>query len=990
MRLLVALVTLVSGSALAQTYTIQTYAGGALPTNIVGTLANLGPVSSVAGDSKGNIFVALADYHVVLEWNGNTGVVVPVAGNGTPGFSGDGGQGNRAQLSSPRGVAADTIGNLYIADSGNNRIRRVVLSTGAITTFAGNGTAGYGGDNGLASGAELNQPAGVALDAFSNVYIADYGNHRVRRVSGGTITTVAGNGTAGYGGDNGPATDAELNGPSGIAYDTSHNVYYIADSANNRVRMVSNGTITTLAGTGTAGYSGDFGQATGAKLNFPMGVGAVTSGDVYIADTQNNRVRLVSGGVITTVAGNGTPGYSGDNGPATSAQLQFPGGVAVDRTSRLLIADTGNERVRYVSSAVITTVVGGASPSGDGRAPSTAQLDAPSGVALDSAANLYVADTNNSRIREVSNNLMSTVAGNGVPGSSGDNGPATSAELDAPNRVTVDSSGSLYMADGDSSVRRVSSGVITTVADIHSLKQPHGMATDAAGNLYIADTNHHLVRKLSGGTLSIVAGTGFQGFNGDGNRAIDAELSQPEDVALDASGNLYIADSGNARIRKVTNGFIQTVAGGGPVLNDGLAATNAKLNNPSGIALDSEGNLYIADAADCRVRRVVGGVISTIAGTGTCGFSGDNGPAAGALINSPNSIAVDAAGNVYVADTLNNRVRLLIPSGPVCAYTVSPLSLNADAAGGHLDVTIQTGDGCAWEVSALPQWITLFGNAMGTGSTTVTLVVGANQGALRNATITIAGVPVTVTQQPGSPGLPSINAGGVVNAADSAAPVAPGSIASVYGSFLLTQSMQDTSLPLLTNLLGLSLEFGNGSAAPLFFVSGLQANIQIPWELDAASPATLTAMLGGQSSAAQSVSLATYAPGIFTTNSQGTGQGSITDATNHLVNSSNPATAGVTFLQIFCTGLGPVSDPPATGSPASLNPLSRTPTNPTVTIGGVTLPEASVTFSGLAPGYVGLYQVNAKVPAGIAASDAVPLTISIGGATSNTVTIAVK
>ena len=988
------LAVFLSYSAFAQTYTIQTFAGGALPSNIAGPSASLGFVSAVAVDSSGNVFMALSGYNAVLEWSAQKHVVTPVAGDGTPGFSGDNGPATGAQLNAPQGITVDSHGNLYIADYGNNRIRKVVLSTGVITTVAGTGTGGYSGDSGPPASAELNGPSGVALDSNLNLYIADTLNNRVRAVANGIIGTVAGAGTPGYSGDTGAAISAELHGPLSVALDTFNNLY-IADTGNHVIREVtpntplpSGGIITTVAGNGTSGFSGDNGPATSAQLFLPGGIALDSSGHLYIADTHNNRIRIVSNGVITTFAGDGIQGFGGDNGPAAVAELMGPQGVAVDHSGDLFIADTGNARIREVSKGVITTFAGGGGALGDDGPPTGAQMESPNGVAVDSAGNVYVADSGNYRIREISNNVIATVAGDGTLGSSGDNGPATSAEVGFPLDITVDAAGNLYIVCIDGTVRRVSSGVIAGVIESGVLNSPFGIAVDASGNLYIADTDNQVVREFSNGVLATVAGNGKGGFSGDNGPAVGAQLFQPQGVALDAAGNLYIADSGNHRIRKVTNGVITTVAGGGPVLGDGLAATNARLNYPAGMALDAAGNLYIADQGDLRVRRVSGGVISTIAGVGTPGFSGDGGAATGAQFDSPSSVAVDHSGNLYVADNGNNRVRVLIPSGPACAYTVSPLALMADASGGRLPVTIQTTAGCTWEVSELPQWITVFSNSLGTGPTTVTLVVGANQGAPRSATITIAGLSVSVDQEPGGAGFPSINNGGVVNAAGYEAAVAPGSIAAVFGAFLLTQTLIDTSSPLLDTMLELSLQFGNGSPAPLFFVSGLQVNLQVPWELAAASQTTLTATLGGQSSGAVNVGLAQFAPGIFTQNSRGTGQGSITDVSNHLVDASNPATAGVTILQIFCTGLGPVNNPPASGSPASLTSLSSTPAKATVTIGGIQ--ATNVPFSGLAPGYVGLYQVNAQVPAGVASGNAVPVVISMGGVASNTVTIAVN
>src|ERR1035438_593453 len=243
----------------------------------------------------------------------------------SPGYTGDFALATSAQLNYPWGVAVDTAGNVYIADSYNNVIRRVTASSGVITTVAGNGTQGYSGDNVSALSTELNFPTGVAVDAAGNVYIADSYNNVIRRVtaSSGVITTVAGNGTQGYSGDNVSALSTELNFPTGVAVDAAGNLY-IADYFNYRIRKVSNGVITTVAGTGVTGYGGDNGQATSALLGGPEGVAVDSAGNLYIADALNYRIRKVSGGIITTVAGNGTPGFSGDNGPATSAQLRTP------------------------------------------------------------------------------------------------------------------------------------------------------------------------------------------------------------------------------------------------------------------------------------------------------------------------------------------------------------------------------------------------------------------------------------------------------------------------------------------------------------------------------------------------------------------------------------------------------------------------------------------------------------------------------------------
>jgi uncharacterized protein (TIGR03437 family) len=468
----------------------------------------------------------------------------------------------------------DGIGNLYIADKDSERVREV--SGGVIITVAGGGRNQLGGN--IPATSALLSPAGVAVDSAGNLYIADYLNNVIRRVSDGVISIVAGNGFFGFAGDNGPATSSQLNDPLGVAVDAAGNVY-IADSYNARIREVSEGVIATVAGNGSPyGFSGDGDPATSAQLNSPAGVAVDSVGDVYIADTANNRIRKVSNGVITTVAGNGIAGFSGDNGPATSAELNLPSGIAVD-----------------------------------------------------SAGNLYIYDTYNSRIRKVSNGVIATVAGGGT-GGLGANGPATSAQLG------------------------LNSGYCPIVCT-------GGIAVDSADDLYIADTGNNRIRRVSMGVISTIAGLGGGFFSGDNGPATNAGLNEPTGIAVDSAGNLYIADSGNNRVRKVLGGVITTVAGNGNYgfSGDGGSATSAQLSLPEGVAVDSTGDFYIVDSHNVRIRKVSNGLITTVAGSGTQGFGGDNGPAVNAQLN-PWDVAVDSAGNVYVADGINNRVRVLTPS----------------------------------------------------------------------------------------------------------------------------------------------------------------------------------------------------------------------------------------------------------------------------------------------------------------------------------------
>jgi len=314
------------------------------------TSAKFALLNGLIFDAAGNLYIVDGQYSCVRKVN-TAGIITTIAGNGTMGYSGDGGQATAAELSDPTLIAFDAIGNLYIADRLNNLIRKVTTA-GIISTIAGNGTLGYSGDGGQATLAALNAPTGIALDVFGNFYIADDQNSRIRKVNtAGIISTIAGNGTAGYSGDGGQATAAELYDPWGITFDAAGNLY-ITEAGNNVIRKVNTaGIISTIAGTGTGAYSGDGGQATAAELNQPVGVILDASGNLYFADNQNSRIRMINtSGIISTIAGNGTAGYSGDGGQATSAEIKRPWGITFDAAGNLYIADEGNNVVRKVTN----------------------------------------------------------------------------------------------------------------------------------------------------------------------------------------------------------------------------------------------------------------------------------------------------------------------------------------------------------------------------------------------------------------------------------------------------------------------------------------------------------------------------------------------------------------------------------------------------------------------------------------------------------------
>ena len=693
-----------------------------------------------------------------------------VAGNGTLGYSGDGGAAISAALRQPSGVAVDNAGNLYIADFYNGIVRKVAAGTGIITTVAGNGTPGYAEDGGPATNAELNQPYGLAVDSAGNLYIADFGNQRIRKVAAntGVITTVAGNGGVGNSGYGGPATSAELFGPYGVAVDSAGNLY-IADTFNWIVLKVAAGTgiLTAVAGNGTEDYSGDGGPATSAELNQPFGVAVDNKGNLYIADSYNQRIREVaaSTGTITTVAGNGTQGYSGDGGPATGAELNYPDGITVDGTGNLYISDSNNQVIRMVAAGTgtITTVAGNGTQgySGDGGPATSAQLSSPFDAAIDLGGNLYIADTLNNRLRKVAVATGSTLFPTTAVGSASpqrtlllqlnaaqtitsittaksqngqqeyDVGIVTGCTVDG---TTTNASGTIcevpltfepaYPGERGGSLRVVAGtgtfsfglvglgtapqiaftpGTITTVAGNGTpgysgdggaatnaeLNGPAVVAVDSAGNLFIVEINNNTVRKVAAGTgiITTVAGTGEDDYSGDGGPATSAELDYPTGVDVDNQDNLYIADTFNNRIRKVdgNTGTITTVAGYGVLgyTGDGGPATSAELYTPTGVRVDNAGNLYIADSGNHVIRKVAAGTgtITTIAGTGTKGYSGDGGPATNAELHYPNAVDLDSAGNLYIADTQNHRIR------EVAASTGTITTVAGDGTPGY------TGDG---------------------------------------------------------------------------------------------------------------------------------------------------------------------------------------------------------------------------------------------------------------------------------------------------------
>jgi sugar lactone lactonase YvrE len=784
---LVAVCVAFSVASKAQTYTknfIYTIAGGG-PVATTTLSAQLpGPTGAIM-DSSGNLYIAAPPSAYVFKAT-SAGAFSVLTGKGYGGYGGDGKAYSGATVSTVVAFAFDAKGNLYFADAGGSRIRAinfgstaikvagVTINPGTIATVAGNGIkcdhAAICGDGGLATSANLNLPESIVLDAAGNIYIADSVDNRIRVVNVGTsavtiatvnipagdIQTVAGQGTpcsSGQSacGDGGVATAAFLNSPYGVALDSSGNIY-IADTYDHKIREVlaSTGIISTVAGNGIgctnpASGCGDGKLATSGELRQPRGVTVDGSGNLYIADTLNNRIREVVGstGIISTLVDKaGTQGFLGDGGSALSAQIDLPTSVYLTPGNNLLIADTGNQRIRFANqggSAVmiagvtvgagnIATVSGGGM-GGDGGSPTKALLATPYDVAEDAAGSLYIVDQANNRVRKITNPtlnsaIITTVAGTGSSGYSGDGEPATSATLNAPTSIAFDSSGNLYIADsGNLVIREVSAstGNISTVFGNGnscfpttnscgdgggplgaSFALPFTVTLDSANNVYVSDWSGQKIREwnISTGLVTTVAGSGISGRRGDGGLATLANLSHPAGLAVDSQNNIYISDQFNGVVRQVCrsssgiyclplsqSGNIYTWAlnGNAKLSGNGGPKLNGSMWNPLMLAIDPSQNIYISGGNDDTVQRIsqATGIYSNIAGNPSSaivgGFSGDKGSAVLARMSNLGAV-VDGLNNLYIADGGNNRIRY-VPLAPAASVSASTLPLGQWALG---------------------------------------------------------------------------------------------------------------------------------------------------------------------------------------------------------------------------------------------------------------------------------------------------------------------
>ena len=714
-----------------------------------GSAAQFSGPRGLAVDNAGNVYVADSSNHTIRKITA-AGVVTTLAGKaGTSGYQN--GTGTAALFNEPYGVVADSAGNVFVADTNSNAIRKITPA-GVVTTLAGG--SGQGTTDGTGTAAKFHEPHGIAIDSSGTLYVADYENHMVRKVtSAGVVTTLAGGAdVSGY--VDGQGTAARFMALQGIAVDSAGNVY-VTESGNKDVRKITpSGLVTTLVTSGPG------------KLGEPHGIALDASGNLYIGDAGVNLVRKVtSAGTVSTYAGTmGTAGTS--DGTTSTALFNGPKGVAIDSSNNIYIADTLNNTIRKISpEGTVTTFAGlsGRTSSLDGTA-TIARFEDPYAVAADGSGNLYVADATDHSIRKItSDGTVSTLAGKG--GSFGsDDGTGSAARFKGPLGIAADSAGNVYVADtGNATIRKITpAGVVSTVAGRAGLAgsqdgtgtaarfmSPYGIAVDASGTLYVVESSAVVRKVTADGVVTTLAGTsGTNGFtNGTGTAA---RFSVPFDIAVDGAGNLYVSDHGNHSVRMISSvGVVTTLAGSGAAGKADGVGTAATFKFPSGIAADSSGTVYLADTDNQVVRKITpAGVVTTIGGTNATGSADGLGTAASFF--NPKDVAVDPSGNIYVVDRANHTIRKgtlqTATAVPVC--TVSP-SASTVTPGSSATLTascspvatsyVWTGGTCSAGTNA---------SCTVTPSTTATYTVaGVNAGGTGSAasvTVTIAAVPQAV------------------------------------------------------------------------------------------------------------------------------------------------------------------------------------------------------------------------------------------------------
>ncbi len=999
-------------------------------------------------------------------------------------FAGDAGSAKQAAFWNPPSMTLDSVGNMYIADNGNGRIRKIDAKTNLVSTIAGKGYPNgvmSSGDGGSALDAVFGGLQDVKVDGAGNIYILEGG--RIRKITtDGIINTIVGDGVPGYRGDGESGTGARISAGYYLALDSSDNLYY-ADTNNNRLRKIDakTGIITTVAGTGVAGFSGDGNLATQAQLRSPYAIAFDKTGNLYFTDSGNARVRKIQRdtGIISTIAGNGdygpceTPTIP-ESVPALTAPLGSTLGIGVDAADNVYVSTQCRVR-RITPDGLIKTIAGtgGYYPALVDNIP--ANSEAASAVhAIDASGAVYFAESWSSTIRKIYPVTVKNEPINVTINSPSATGNYTTIQRQIALTGTATSNGTIVRVRWRNN--RGGSGVavgtnswmipeialysgqnhltvaaetvqgeagLTTIAVkanpeyvAHRLAgtgnqkigfsgdgqralsatfwNPKSVAVDASGVVYVADRNNYRIRKVAtDGTISTYVGTGEVGSRGDGGPATQAELNLPEGVVCDPSGNLYIADTFNHRIRKVTPaGIISTYAGVGPeeFAGDGGLATSAWLAFPRGLAIDGQGNLYFADAGNNRIRRVDArtGIITTVAGNGNPTFAGDGGLATAASLFLPSDVAVDKAGNLFIADRGNKRVRKVTANGVIRTILdesatntsgESPYSPLVSYAGLKVDA-----EGNLYVTNELSLTIT---KITPTGESAV--IAGSNGGYTL-----VDGSPATGIQlwHPNGIAIDRVGnlyvadqyAGNVwlispyketasVNGASYApnATVGVESIVSVFGTNLAIRDAFAQQLPLPQELAGTTIKIRDSTGierlAPLFYVSKLQINYQIPAGTTPGAATIIITNANGEISAG-AVTVTSNAPGLFSASSDGSGwaAASLLYVKGNQRWASQVATCGAqgcnpvlidldaadeVYLEIYGTGIRFNN---------GLESIS-------VVMGGERVP---VLYAGAQCCFAGVDQINVKIPKSLAGRGVVDMVLSIDGKVTNSIKAKIK
>ena len=700
---------LIESFASQRSGTMATIAGAGMQEGIPARQADAGwPLGVVRWVKTGELIVADYHFHVLWRIDGD-GILHRFAGTGIPGYTGDGGAALQARLDCPHDLAQDGEGNIYFSDLKNQVYRRIDADTHTITTIAGSGAIGRGGDGGLATEAEMDTHCGIAVADNGDIYLASEWANNIRRIDArtGIIELFAGRDArhhpserdgsrpasgqwlslGGYSGDGGPKEEAGFYHPEHLALDSRGDLY-VCDNSNDRIRKIDmeTGMVSTVLGNGQRASNGDGGPAVQASTLMPDAICVDVHDNLYVGEKYGFRVRKVDAatGVVTTIAGTGVPGMGAEDVAATATQCNsIEVGIWADPDGTVFFSDCGG-RLRRVDGRTgrVTTALGGTSVH-DGEVATSAFLCGPWGLSLGPDGHIYFADQWNQRIRAIDpeTGFCRTIAGNGARAYGGDGGPALGAYLGNPSGVSVDARGRVVIADGrHGHVRRVDrDGIIHNLAGAAfqwdkgdggpavnaNLVDPVAVAHDAAGHIYIGDGGVGRIRKIDAetGLIDSVVGTGIQGYAGDGGPANGARIGKPTAIAFDEAGALYFTDALAHVVRRVDkDGVIATIVGTGePGFSpDGTPVRAARLDSPHGVVAAGHGSLYIADTGNNCVRRLSSdGRLETVAGAGDAGYCGDGGPAVGAGLSSPMGLCMYGDEVLLIADHFNHRIRAI-------------------------------------------------------------------------------------------------------------------------------------------------------------------------------------------------------------------------------------------------------------------------------------------------------------------------------------------